>query len=162
MKPKLLGMASREVVDVADQQRVELVFASTDRTFPGMYAKICQEFLLGAPPQLIVVEPVDPSYRHDDDHMGPITLAVSVEEPLFAGQLGVANCIWGRRDENVMHQLRSRYGVYCAWENSTCQCFVATSTNDVVHQNLDAAEFPKIGGICILGERVVYLTRAGV
>jgi len=155
-------MESREVVDVADHQRVELVFAATDRTFPGMYAKICQEVLVAPPPQLIVVEPADPSYRHDDDDMGAITLAVSVQEPLFGGLLGVANCMWGRREGNLMHQLRSRYGVYCAWETSTCQCFVATSTNDVVHQNLDGVEFPKIGGICILGERVVYRTRAGV
>jgi len=150
-------MDSRNIVDVVDHQSLRVLFAASDRTFPGMYAKICQEFILGPPPVMLVVEPADPSYQHSDDHMGPITLAVSVKEPSFVGLLGVANCMWGRRAEDYMYQLRSRYGVQCVWENPTCQCFVATSTNEIVQQNL--AEFPKVGGVCILGKRVVYQSR---
>jgi len=155
-------MDSRNIVDVVDHQRLEVLFAASDRTFPGMYAKICQEFILGPPPLMLVVEPTDRSYRHSNDHMGPITLAVSVKEPSFVGLLGVANCMWGRTAENSMHQLRSRYGAQCVWENSTCQCFVATSTNGNVRQQLHGVEFPKVGGVYVLGERVVYLSRVAV
>lgn len=158
----LCGMQSRETIDVTDHAQQDIVFAANDRTFPGMYAKICREFLLGPPPLLLVLEPADVSYQHDDDEEGPITMRVSVKEPSFLGLLGVANCIWGRRDESFMHQLTSRYGVHCVWENSTCQCFVAASSNSTVQLQMDQVNFPKVGGICILGERVVYLTRVGV
>lgn len=155
-------MESRETIDVTDHARQEVVFSANDRTFPDMYARIGREFLLGPPPLLIVVEPADASYQHDDDHMGPITLRVSAQEPSFLGLLGVANCVWGRSDGSFMHQLTPRYGVHCVWENPTCQCFVATSTNSTVQEQMDGVEFPKVGGICILGERVVYLTRVAV
>ena len=130
-----------------------------ERTFHGIYEKLrglvplqlrAREVQL-----MVIVESIDPRYKHEQDAYGDIRMKASVAQLSLPGELTMANVMWDKR----MARHDSKFGIRCVWSNQVCKCFVATSTSRTVLTQLEQLEFPRLGpppGVLIHGDKIIY------
>ena len=131
-----------------------------ERTFHGIYEKLCglvPLMLRARQVQLmVIVESMDPRYKHEQDTLGDISMKASVAQLSLQSELAMANIMWNKSMDSV-HD--SKYGIHCIWSNQVCKCFVATSTSRTVLTQLEQLEFPRLGpspGVLIHGDKIIY------
>ena len=128
-----------------------------ERTFDGIYQQLrgLVPATAGGVQQMVIVESIDPGYKHEQDAYGDITMKASVAQLSLPGELTMANVMWDKR----MARHDSKFGIRCVWSNQVCKCFVATSTSRTVLTQLEQLEFPRLGpppGVLIHGDKIIY------
>jgi len=126
-----------------------------ERTFDGIYQQLRGLVASGGVQQMVIVESMDPGYKHEQDAYGDIRMKASVAQLSLPGELTMANVMWDKR----MARHDSKFGIRCVWSNQVCKCFVATSTSRTVLTQLEQLEFPRLGpppGVLIHGDKIIY------
>jgi hypothetical protein len=133
-----------------------LHLSGDERTFLKIFEKIQLVLPANIPhPCTVVLEKTTHVYQHDLDTLGDMSLKVTSVDPPFAGELGIANIVWGKNELNYMCQKNKRFDVHLAWSNDLCQYFVVKSNSALVRQVAETWHFPRIDGLLLYGERIV-------
>jgi len=135
-----------------DAINVPIQLTQRERTFQGIYEKLRGLVPLQPQSLMVIVESMDPGYKHEQDTLGEITMKASVAQLSFPGKLAIANVMW----QKDMARHDSKYDIHCVWSNHVCKCFVATSTSTTVRIQLEQLEFPLVGGVLIHGDKIIY------
>jgi len=135
-----------------DSINVPIQLTRHERTFHGIYEKLCGLVTTTGGQQIVIVESMDPGYKHEEDILGDIGMKASVAQLPMPGKLAMANVMWQKN----MARHDPRYDICCVWSNEFCKCFVATSTSRTVLTQLQQLEFPMLGGVLIHGDKIIY------
>jgi len=146
-----------------DSINVPVQLTVHERTFHGIYQQLRGLVPATGVQLMVIVESMDPGYKHEQDTYGDISMKASVARLSLPGELAMANVM--RQKNMTRHD--PKYDIRCVWSNQVCKCFVATSTSRTVLTQLEQLEFPRLGppptrgplvapGVLIHGDKIIY------